>query len=108
MSEISVELLGELEEIIGGVLKKGSKGDDVATAQRALVSAGFMADPGPDIGTFGPKTKAAVEAFQKARGLKVDGVIGPETRVMMDKAAFAAPFAAPKKGASTYGRSATK
>lgn len=30
-------------------------------------------------GTFGSKTKAAVKAFQKAKGLKQDGIAGPDT-----------------------------
>jgi peptidoglycan hydrolase-like protein with peptidoglycan-binding domain len=30
-------------------------------------------------GDFGPKTKAAVVAFQKSRGLAADGIVGPIT-----------------------------
>jgi peptidoglycan DL-endopeptidase CwlO len=53
-------------------LRLGSRGPDVASAQRAL---NISAD-----GVFGPQTLAAVRAFQAARGLEVDGVIGPITR----------------------------
>jgi len=40
---------------------------DNREVQAALLSLGF--DPGPVDGKSGPKTKAAVEAFQRARGL---------------------------------------
>jgi putative chitinase len=53
------------------LLKKGSKGEDVKKLQEKL---GVEA-----IGTFGPKTEAAVKAWQKANGLKDDGVVGPTT-----------------------------
>jgi putative chitinase len=53
------------------LLKNGSKGDDVKKLQEKLnVEA---------IGTFGPKTEAAVKAWQKANGLKDDGVVGDAT-----------------------------
>ena len=53
------------------LLKNGSKGDDVKKLQEKL---GVEA-----IGTFGPKTEAAVKAWQKANGLKDDGVVGDTT-----------------------------
>ncbi len=53
------------------ILKNGSKGDEVKKLQEKL---GVEA-----IGTFGPKTEAAVKAWQKANGLKDDGIVGPTT-----------------------------
>lgn len=52
-------------------------GLDVQLVQTLLRDAGF--NPGKIDGKFGPGTKAAVESFQKARGLKVDGKVGYQT-----------------------------
>jgi hypothetical protein len=49
------------------------KGDDVRAAQQALKSAGF--DPGSVDASYGPKTEAAVKAFQAASGLEATGVV---------------------------------
>ena len=59
------------------MLRKGSSGDDVARLQKRLTAAGF--DPGAADGIFGPKTDAALRAFQEANGLAVDGIAGPAT-----------------------------
>ena len=58
-------------------LRQGSKGASVSLLQQKLQNAGFS--PGPIDGDFGPKTAAAVRAFQRARGVGVDGVVGPIT-----------------------------
>lgn len=52
-------------------LKKGSKGPDVIYLQQKV---GTAAD-----GDFGPKTHAAVVAFQTSKGLVADGIVGPKT-----------------------------
>ena len=61
----------------GGTLQDGSHGADVQEAQRILQAQGFS--PGRVDGQFGNGTKSAVEAFQRSRGIAVDGIVGPET-----------------------------
>jgi peptidoglycan hydrolase-like protein with peptidoglycan-binding domain len=58
-------------------LREGAKGSSVVTLQNKLKAAGF--NPGTADGAFGPKTTAAVKAFQHAKGLPADGVVGPKT-----------------------------
>jgi peptidoglycan hydrolase-like protein with peptidoglycan-binding domain len=57
-------------------LKEGSRGNDVKTLQTLLnkYGASIWVD-----GDFGGQTQSAVMAFQKANGLTVDGVVGPQT-----------------------------
>ena len=50
----------------------------VRSLQRRLRAVGV--DPGPVDGRFGALTEAAVRRFQSARGLVVDGIVGPRTR----------------------------
>jgi peptidoglycan hydrolase-like protein with peptidoglycan-binding domain len=51
--------------------------DDVRCLQATLHANGV--DSGPVDGWFGPVTRAAVVAFQTAKGLTVDGQVGSET-----------------------------
>ena len=60
-----------------GVLKNGSKGDIVKLIQQILNKLGYNC--GKADGKFGDKTEEAVKAFQKAKGLKQDGKVGPKT-----------------------------
>lgn len=61
----------------GTVLRLGDRGAAVRAMQDALKRHGV--DPGPSDGIFGNMTLRAVRAFQGARGLAVDGVVGPQT-----------------------------
>src|SRR3989344_2313241 len=56
-------------------LRVGLRGEDVKLLQTIL---GISAD-----GSFGPKTKAAVVAFQISKGLAADGGVGPITRAAL-------------------------
>ncbi|MCL2083783.1 MAG: peptidoglycan-binding protein [Oscillospiraceae bacterium] len=58
------------------VLKKGARGEDVKTLQRALTKAGFILDID---GSFGPLTDRSVRLFQRTKDLAVDGSVGPKT-----------------------------
>lgn len=58
-------------------LRVGASGDAVRCLQRSLAGAGFS--PGPVDGGFGNMTRSAVVAFQRSRGLFVDGVAGRQT-----------------------------
>lgn len=53
------------------------QGDDVRAVQKALEDLGFST--GGIDGLYGPKTQKAVKAFQTAKGLVVDGIVGPVT-----------------------------
>ncbi len=67
-----------------GLLKKGSRGDGVQWVQWQLANAAGFGDVTVD-GIFGDKTDAAVRAVQRAAGLKVDGIVGPDTRAALKK-----------------------
>lgn len=57
-------------------LNVGSTGSDVANLQKILNAQG--ANLAVD-GQYGPKTQAAVQAYQQANGLTADGIFGPKT-----------------------------
>lgn len=61
----------------GQVVRNGSEGAAVREAQTLLKAHGF--DPGRIDGDMGRNTTDAVRRFQTSRGIRVDGVIGPET-----------------------------
>jgi N-acetylmuramoyl-L-alanine amidase len=58
------------------LLRSGDRGDPVRDVQQRLVAAGLRP---PVDGLYDDSTAAAVSAFQRRRGLRVDGICGPET-----------------------------
>lgn len=58
-------------------VRRGSRGFPVILLQRRLKGNGVYS--GRIDNVFGPKTEAGVEAFQRKRGIKQDGVVGPHT-----------------------------
>lgn len=61
------------------VLRKGSKGDEVKTLQRLLKALGYKGSDQKQLaidGDFGQNTDYALRAYQKDKGLIVDGICG--------------------------------
>ena len=65
-------------------LQRGSTDPAVRDLQEALKAIGY--NPGPIDGVFGATTEAAVKAFQQAKGISADGVVGKVTWINIDEA----------------------
>ncbi len=69
-------------------LQRGARGEAVRQLQTALVRLGYMsqADMNTGPGIFGPRTEAALKAFQSANGVPATGYYGPLTRTALTRA----------------------
>jgi len=72
------------------VLKRGLSDLAVQVVQKMLAAHGF--DPGVKDGIFGAKTERAVMAFQRAKGLEADGIVGPKTWSALSSQVISRPF----------------
>ncbi len=61
------------------IFRLGDEGTEVLDIQRRLIELGAVLDPAELDGRFGASTDRAVRAFQAARTLRVDGLVGPDT-----------------------------
>ena len=73
----SKEELQKIMEPQNKEMKEGIPEDKTRQIQFALKKAGFY--KGVIDGKIGPQTRRAIREFQKARGLKADGVVGQKT-----------------------------
>jgi peptidoglycan hydrolase-like protein with peptidoglycan-binding domain len=73
--------------------REGSSRDKTRDVQAALKKAGFY--DGNIDGIKGEMTKNAIKAFQKANGLRSDGVVGPKTWELLSGYLSGAAAAAP-------------
>ena len=60
-------------------LSRGATGEAVRAFQILLIGRGFACGPDGADGDFGANTESAARRFQRAHGLKADGIIGPDT-----------------------------
>jgi len=85
----------------GAALRRGGPREHaglhpVRELQRDLRAVGY--EPGPIDGVYGPLTEAAVERFQTAQGLAVDGVAGRQTAARLEARRVALESAKPAVG----------
>ncbi|HEY3614708.1 MAG TPA: peptidoglycan-binding domain-containing protein [Gaiellales bacterium] len=64
-------------------LRVGAQGADVKLLQNALTKLGF---PAATDGAFGPATRTSVRQFERAAGLRIDGVLSPREVKTLKKA----------------------
>jgi peptidoglycan hydrolase-like protein with peptidoglycan-binding domain len=85
------------EKIVGDKdgMDKSGHSVKVRTAQQALVDKGY--NPGPVDGLMGPKTRAAVQEFQRKEGLEANGQLDMKTmsRLGASKTSSSSPSASP-------------
>jgi peptidoglycan hydrolase-like protein with peptidoglycan-binding domain len=72
-----------LDSKLGSLPPSGPYKPTTKEIQAALKNAGYYS--AAIDGKVGPKTKKAIEDFQKANGLKVDGKVGPKTWAVLEK-----------------------
>lgn len=65
-----------------GAVKHGEKNEEIRKLQDTLNNYGYRDKEGRALkedGSFGDRTKEALQSYQQAHGLKADGVVGPQT-----------------------------
>lgn len=77
------EVLGESTFVFNNNLSEGMTSDEVRELQEQLRAEGFFTFP-TSTGYFGPITRAAVVAYQTAKGIPATGFVGPLTRAALN------------------------
>jgi LAS superfamily LD-carboxypeptidase LdcB len=62
----------------------GDSGEEVKIVQESLLSLGFMDKSSKATGFYGPLTFKAVKNFQRANNLPATGIVGPQTRNILN------------------------
>lgn len=96
-------ILGVASSAQALILKRGSTGYNVRIVQNTLKSQGFMSTSVNSTGYYGSITRRSVMNFQRARGLRVDGIVGPQTLRAMGLSGTGGSFDSAPTGMSPKG-----
>ncbi|HEX3000647.1 MAG TPA: spore cortex-lytic enzyme [Armatimonadota bacterium] len=66
-----------VDAAVPALSRQGSQGNEVTEIQNKLNELGY--NVGTADGVFGAKTAQAVKQFQRDKGIKADGIVGPQT-----------------------------
>ncbi|QNP40065.1 peptidoglycan-binding domain-containing protein [Lysobacter solisilvae (ex Woo and Kim 2020)] len=83
------DVLLDRSTMASDILKSGDENEHVRLVQKDLLKLGYTDRQGRSLkldGDFGQRTEEALRAFQKAHGLRVDGVVGKDTRLALQEA----------------------
>ncbi|SDZ46353.1 Cell wall-associated hydrolase, NlpC family [Evansella caseinilytica] len=94
-SSATVEQIGTNQ-----LLKVGSRGKEVENLQLFLKKAGFFQHDSAT-GYYGSITEQAVREYQQVRGLKVDGIAGPQTLAAVNQDISSSTVSTPSSGNSS-------
>ena len=68
-----------VDGIVGPITWQALPADPNTPLLARGASGSVVTDPGAVDGDFGPKTEAAVKAYQQDRGVQADGIVGDQT-----------------------------
>ncbi|MBE9147573.1 peptidoglycan-binding protein [Coleofasciculus sp. LEGE 07092] len=84
----------------GLVLRRGHRNSDVTALQKKLLDDGYF--NGPLTGYYGSMTQEAVMKFQKAKGLTPDGIVGSNTRIVLESGSQTSTSSQPDSSDSVF------
>lgn len=76
---------GTVHDAADWTMRGGCSGEKVRQLQESLIYLGYLPEGSAD-GTYGSATQAAVEAFQRAEGIKVNGIATIDTQLALGHA----------------------
>lgn len=82
---VSSDISQSKTSIFKNTLKRGSQGNEVFMLQVALKILGYFPANVAPTGYYGAVTESAVKAYQSANNINPEGLVGPQTRKLLNR-----------------------